>query len=67
MLVTVIASIVSFFVGAFGALLLRMLLTSKDPSVHVITRLYPSLPFARDIYNKVAFKLDKECANFKLI
>ena len=60
-------SLVSFLVGAFASLLLRYFLMKHASNVHVISRLYPTLSLARDVYNQVAHKLDSECIDFKMM
>ena len=60
-------SLVSFLVGAFASLLLRYFLMKRASNVHVISRLYPTLSLARDVYNQVAHKLDSECVDFKMM
>lgn len=63
----VIYCIMSFVVGiltVFSIEFIRFKLTRK---VHEVRRWYPTLSLARDVYNQVAFKLDKECKDFRQI
>jgi len=60
-----LTSIMSFasFVGGF-ALAKTLSHMRQKRKIHIIKRLFPNLPIARDVYNKVSAHLDKEQGNF---
>ena len=62
-----IVGLCAFALGVISDCLMHLVLSKTNSKVRVISRLYPTLSLARDIYNQVAFKLDKECKDFKLL
>lgn len=57
-------SIALFFAGFFTQFLILYIISHRN--TYKVERFYAYLPQARDVYNQILFKLDRECIDFQV-